>query len=117
MSHGRLTTTELAGCLRILKEAHEPLVAAKIAGRLNLPGERETQRRHVRAIVKQLRDDGAWIVADLSGGYWLTEDAAIWTEYNEFRTVDAKRILGEAHHRTKIAKEPSGQLVMFAGGR
>jgi hypothetical protein len=112
--HNSITTSETARCLWILQEAEEPITAAELAHKLLLGGARESRRRHVRAIVKQLRDDGAMIVATLAGGYWLTEDADIWCEYNEGRKIDAKRVLGEAHRRNKILREADGQGLLFS---
>ena len=54
MSEPNITTPEIAECLRVLQEAKGPIVAAGLARRLRLGGVRETQRRHVRAIIEQL---------------------------------------------------------------
>ena len=113
MSKSNVTTNEQAGCLRILKAATEPMTAADIAVRMGLGGCRETQRRHVRAIVKGLRDLGSMIVATLQGGYWLTKDAAMYKDYLEFRQIDAKRILGESHNRKKKLVDSKGQGMLF----
>ena len=78
-----------------------PIVAAELAARLYLSGSRETRRRHVRAIVRQLRDDGHQIIATLQGGYFLTNDQQLWRDYLDGRQIDAKRILGNMHKKRK----------------
>ena len=112
MNKANITTLEAARCLSLLETAAEPMVAAKLARRLRLAGSRETQRRHVRAVVKYLRDNGSHIVATLTGGYWLTENDEIWRDYLEGRQIDAKRILGETHKRKRIAGS-QGQGTLF----
>lgn len=84
----------------ILKK--EPIVAADLAAKLNLFGSRETQRRKVRALIKELRDEGQWIVASLWCGYFLTSDFSLWRDYLEGRKIDAKRIFAEVHKRKKV---------------
>ena len=108
-------TCEQAGrCLRILQSADKPIVAAELARQLNLTGNSETRRRHIRAIIKQLRDGGEMIVADIKGGYWLTEDNTIWKDYLEGRQIDAKIILGDTHKKKKqVLQDASGQELMF----
>lgn len=113
MSQVNVTSDEPARCLQVLKQAAEPIVAADIACRLGLGGKRETQRRHVRAIVKRLRGVGSMVVATLNGGYWLTADEKIWTDYLEGRKIDAKRIIGEAHRRKKMVTDNRGQGLLF----
>jgi len=88
-------------------------VAAKLAARLFLPGNRETQRRHIRAIVKLLRDNGSRIIATLWGGYFLTDDPQLWRDYLEGRQIDAKRILGETHRRKRMLADAQGQGMLF----
>ena len=112
MNEPNITTDACAACLRILKAASEPIVAAELAAMMHLTGNRESQRRHVRAIIKHLRDNGSRIVATLSGGYWLTEDDEIWRDYNEHRQVDAKKIFAETHRR-KMLMDQKGQGVLF----
>ena len=107
---------ECAAALRILQEAAEPIVAADLAGKLRLSGARETQRRHVRAIIKKLRETGSWIVATLQGGYWLTDDDSMWLDYQEDRKIDAKRILGQSHKRQKAITDNKGQGLLFPPG-
>ena len=109
-----ITTTEQENrCLELLRAACEPIVAADIATRLILPGSRETQRRHVRAIVANLRKNGAMIIGILQGGYFLTDDKKLYTEYLEGRKIDAKRILGVANKRKKMLTDNQGQGQLF----
>lgn len=113
MAKINITASEAAGCLRVLEVAAEPIVAADLAKKLYLPGSRESQRRHVRAIVKHLRDNGSQIVATLWGGYFLTEDSQLWRDYLEDRQIDAKRILGETHKRKRMLADAAGQGLLF----
>ena len=113
MNQSNVTSDEAAACLALLKVADKPRVAAEIAELLRLSGSRETQRRHVRAIVKQMRDNGEMIVATLSGGYWLTEDVKLWKEYLEGRKIDAKKLIGHAHKKIKMATGHIGQGLLF----
>ncbi len=113
MTKPNITTIETAECLRLLSNAADPIVAADLAGRLYLTGSRETQRRHVRAIVKQLRDNGSMIVATLCGGYFLTNDPHLWRDYLEGRQIDAKRVLGITHKRKRMLTDAAGQGVLF----
>ena len=113
MNQSNVTSDEAAACLALLKVADRPRVAAEIAELLNLTGSRETQRRHVRAIVKQLRDDGEMIVATLSGGYWLTDDVRLWRDYLEGRKIDAKKLIGHAHKKIKMATDGISQGLLF----
>jgi len=109
-----ITTLELARCLSFLESADKPLVAADLAQKMHLPGNRESQRRHVRAIIKQLRENGSMIAATLQEGYFLTEDLQLWRDYLEGRQIDAKHVLGETHKRKKMLTEVgSGQGVLF----
>lgn len=113
MNEPNVTTDACAACLRILKAASEPMVAAELAAMMQLAGSRETQRRHVRAIVKHLRDNGSRIVATLTGGYWLTNDDGLWKDYLEGREIDAKRIIGEASRKKKMLSDAKGQGMLF----
>ena len=107
------TRDDAARLLMRLRTARTPLTAVELAGILALPGLRETKRRHVRAIVKSLRDSGEKIVATLDGGYWLTDDPATWKEYLEGRKIDAKRVIGESHRRQQMATDAAGQGLLF----
>lgn len=113
MTKTDITTLEVARCLSLLEAAKEPIAAADIARRLGLYGCRETRRRHVRAIVKRLRDNGSMIVATLQDGYFLTEDMQLWQDYLSGRQIDAKRVLGETHRRKKMVADGGGQGTLF----
>lgn len=115
MRRTNVTTETAAAALAILKAAQRPMTAIEIAVRLDLSGKRETKRRKVRAIVKDLRDSGARIVASLEGGYWLTEDPQIWQQWNDGRQIEAKQILAETHRRKRqLLADKSGQRFLFA---
>jgi biotin operon repressor len=113
MNQVNVTSNEAAACLALLKSGGRPRVAADIAEILRLGGSRESQRRHVRAIIKQLREDGEMIVATLQGGYWLTDDDKLWREYLEGRKIDAKKTIGQTHKRIKAATDSLGQGLLF----
>jgi len=109
-----ITTCEAAECLRILESADSPIVAADLAAELGLAGCRETQRRHVRAIIKHLRDvNGSMIVATNQGGYFLTTDAELYKGYLEGRQIDAKQILGKTHRQKRMLVNSRGQGMLF----
>lgn len=109
-----VTTDQLARCLVILQNAEGPATAAEIAGKLNLGGNRESRRRHVREIIRELRRRSRWIIASLSGGYWLTRDESMWKDYLEHRAIDARRIIGEASRRKQeVTRDASGQHLLF----
>ncbi len=112
MNRPTITTSNAAACLAILKAAEGPIVAADLAKRLGLASDRESQRRQVRAIVAHLRDQGEWISAK-TGGYQLTDDAALWAAYNAGRAIDGKRVIGQSHNRTKAAVDSRGQGLLF----
>jgi hypothetical protein len=110
-----VTTDSMARCLVVLKNAEGPATAAQIAGKLNLGGSRETQRRRVRAILACLRKHGHWIIATLQDGCWLTMDKAMWTDYCEHKMIDAKRIIGEANRRKQsVLQDAAGQGLLFS---
>jgi len=113
MSEPIITTDQVAGCLRILKAADKFMTAAEIATRLRIDGEHETKRRHIRAIVKQLRDDGSMIVANTRDGYWLTTDTKIWQDYNNNIAIDAKVMLAEVGNRKRMLAGTKGQGMLF----
>ena len=116
MDYQQVTSDTARRCLAVLADADQPVVAADIAKRLHLSGGRETQRRHVRAIIKHLRDEAAAkIVATLGGGYMITADDAIWREYLEGKLIDAKRIIGRtAEKKRKVIADRKGQGFLFA---
>lgn len=107
------TREDAARLMRLMQAARTPQTAAALAGRLALSGSRETQRRHIRALVERLRDDGAWIVAVDAAGYRLTTDAAEWKQYNESRKIGAKQILGRSHKRQQMVTDAAGQGLLF----
>lgn len=114
MTKPNVTTEQAAQCLRLLEATRKPIVAADLAFMLRLPGKKETQRRHVRAIIKQLRDNGSMIVATLQGGYLLTTDESVYRDYLEGRQIDAKKVLGKMYKQKKeILKDASGQELLF----
>ena len=113
-SKANMTTDQAADCLRLLQQAEQPLVAVDIAARLYLYGNRESRRRHVRAIVKYLRDNGSMIIATLQGGYWLTDDRGLWCDYLEGRQIDAKKILAHTHRKKKMLADAAGQGLLFS---
>ena len=88
-------------------------MAAELAARLFLSGNRETQRRHIRAIIKLLRHNGSQIIATLWGGYLLTDDLQMWRDYLEGRQINAKRILGETYRRKRMLAGARGQGMLF----
>lgn len=108
-----VTTQEQAACLRILQAAIQPITAAELAVRLGLGGQRETQRRHIRAIVEELRADGVRVIAFNPQGYWLVKTEAEWLEYCRNRENYAKRIIGEASRRIHMATDHHGQGLLF----
>lgn len=108
-----VTTPEMRDCLRLLKEAGGFMTAVNLAERMRLKGGCETQRRHVRAIVKSLRDDGQWIIAKNPEGYFLTRDKATWTDYLEGRKIDSKRVIGEAARHQRNVTTDRGQGLLF----
>lgn len=113
MSKSNITTFEAANCLSFLQQAKGPIFAAELAQGLGLAGNRESQRRRVRAIVEHLRDDGHWIIATLQQGYYLTDDFTLWCDYLAGKQIDAKRILGRTHREKRIAVNAQGQGVLF----
>jgi len=109
----KVTTQETARCLGILQRLTVPIVAAGLADLLGLAGSRETKRRHVRAIIKRLRDKGVMVVAVGISGYFITEDTTIWKDYLKGRQITAKRIIGETHRRKKMIADSKGQGLLF----
>lgn len=116
MARPNVTTEEIVQCLRVLQAADKPLLAIDIANRLGLDGSRETKRRHVRGLVKTLRDDGHMIVASVPGGYFLTADEELWEQYLEGKKIDAKKVLGEMHRKKKMLVNEKGQGMLFQPG-
>lgn len=112
MDKPNVTSQEAARCLSILESAGGPMVAAKIAVRLGLGGLRESQRRHVRAIITELRENGCKVIGDRQNGYSLTDDDRQWRDYLENRQIGAKRVLGQTHRQKKLTY-PDGTVAMF----
>lgn len=105
------TTREAAIVHETLWRSERAWTAAELAARIGVGGSRETQRRHIREIIRRLRQQGCRIVATLQDGYAYTEDAEIWKDYVEGRKIDAKRILAEAGKRTReLRSQGQGQL-------
>lgn len=102
--------------MEILKAAHTPIVAAELAVKIGLGGERETKRRKIRAIVARLRDNGHWIIAFNQEGYWLTTIEKDWLDYQAGRSIDAKRIIKEAADRRRMIVDNKGQGLLFVKG-
>ena len=116
MDEPKATTEECTIVMHMLCTTDAPLTAAQIADKIGLAGCRETQRRRVRAIIKQLRDEGEWIVANNYDGYWLTEDRFIWHLYNKDRALSAKYLLGEVSHRQKAAADRKQRMLFSLDG-
>jgi hypothetical protein len=109
-----VTTELMARCLVVLQNAEGPATAAWIAGMLDLGGNHETKRRSVRAIIARLREHGHWIVGANPAGYQLTRDEAEWIKYTESRSIDGKRIIGEASRQKQaVIRDASGQGLLF----
>lgn len=100
--------------LVLLQNSDKPLIAVDIADKVGIKGEHESKRRKVRALVKELRDEGIMIVANIDNGYWLTDEAAIWRDYNEGNKIDALKILTETNKRKKMLADKNGQGLLFA---
>jgi len=108
-----VTTDEIGRCLTALQQAAEPLTAIQIAARLQLQGARETRRRRVRTLIKQLRDSGVQIAASLRDGYLLSTDGQQWERYLQSEQIKAKQRIGLAHRRRKMVTDARGQGVLF----
>jgi biotin operon repressor len=113
MNEPNITTDQVAGCLGILKRADKFMTAAEIAAHLGIAGEHESQRRHIRALVKELRDNGSMIIANTADGYWLTDDETKWRDYIEHRAIDAKVMLAEVSNHKKTLTDKKGQGILF----
>ena len=110
----KATNSDRLRCLAVLRAASGPIVAADLAQRIGLRcKDRETARRQVRAIVKDLRDTGAKIVSNLASGYWLTHDETMWQDYCQRRQIDGKRIIGEASRRGKGSARAAAGVTLF----
>jgi biotin operon repressor len=112
MNEPNITTDQVAGCLGILRRADKFMTAAEIAVHLGIAGCHESQRRHIRALVKELRDQGEMIIANNWDGYWLTKDLKIWDDYVNHRAIEAKTMLAEVSQRKKFI-DRNGQGILF----
>ena len=116
MSDKPVTVDQASSCLSLLEEAGGAMTAASIAARLGLSGIRETQRRHVRAIIGHLRAGDCKIIAD-AAGYRLTGDEKEWRDYLDSRQIGAKAVLGCTHQRRRESlRASSGQKSLFRIG-
>ena len=107
-----ITIPQLAKALALLEAGTGPMTAIEIAEELGLGGCRETKRRHVREIVKELRDKGNRVIGTIRDGYYLARDDKQWRDYLESRQVGAKQVLGKTHKEKKLAY-PDGTLALF----
>ena len=115
MTQPNVTTDELAMCLSLLESAEGAMTAIELAVGLHLSGNRETQRRHIRHLIRRLREDGSMIMATLQDGYYLTSDSQLYEDYLAGRQIGAKKVLGETHRRKKMLVEVgTGQGVLFS---
>lgn len=90
------------------------MTAVELAAELRLPGSRETRRRHVRELIRKLRETGSMIIATLQDGYFLTDDPQLYQDYLNGKQIDAKKVLGKTHKQKKMLTEVgSGQGVLF----
>jgi biotin operon repressor len=104
-------------CLTLLQASDDWMTAAELASRLGIDGLRETQRRVVRDLIKQIRAAGHWVLASLTEGYYLTDNAAVWKDYLEGRQIDAKRVIGEAGRHKRMVCDKSGQGLLFCSAK
>jgi hypothetical protein len=108
-------TSDQTKVLNFLRKATEPIVAVQLAGRAGICYGlgHEAKRRHVRQVVHDLRKLGHKIVSSTIGGYWLTEDDALWSEYLDKRMIDAKRLIGDAKRKQRQLDANKGQGMLF----
>ena len=113
MEHNKFSSDLAAKCLALIRE-QGPVRAITLADKLGIIGDRETKRRHIRAIVQYLRNDcGIMLVADLMHGYFVTDDKKVWQDYLDGRQIGAKKILGVTHKQLRMAIDSSGQGILF----
>lgn len=113
MKSSNVTSDNIAQCLLILEKEEGPILAIELAKKLGLFGSHETKRRHVRTLIKIIRDKGIMVVAIQSAGYFFTDDVTVWKDYLDGRQIDAKRILGETGRRKKMVANSKGQGMLF----
>lgn len=117
MEHNKFSSDLAAKCLSLLKQ-EAPIRAIELARKLGLTGNRESLRRHIRAIVQHLRNDcGTMIVADTRSGYFITDDKKVWQDYLDGRQINAKKILGITHKQLKMVMDSRGQGLLFVPGQ
>lgn len=80
---------------------------------------RETQRRQVRSLIKDLREAGHPILGDMhptKGGYWLGETVKDFADYVTTRRVTGLTDLAVAGQikRMPEAAQAAGQMSLFA---
>jgi len=109
-----ITTDEMGQVLRTLQQSNVFILAIDIAARLGLRGNHESNRRHIRSIVKKLREDGSKIISNMTDGYFLTDDDAIYREWLNDKTIDAKTILAKIHKAKQMLKDSAGQGLLFS---
>lgn len=103
----------VARCRELIK-SDGPVVAIKLADKLGIMGNREYKRRRIRAIVQHLRNNcGEKIVADISNGYYLTDDNIVFELYLKERQMSAKKVLGITHKQLKMVCDSAGQGLLF----
>ena len=94
MKQNKFSSDLAARCLALIK-SDGPIRAIAMAVKLGIEGNRESKRRHIRAIVQHLRNDcGNMIIGNFRQGYFITEDKKVWQDYLDGRQIDAKKILG-----------------------
>lgn len=114
----------------LLGERGGPLSAVSLAERAGLHYGHETNRRRVREIVAELREQGRRICAGWKGksddsdgsdgtlGYWLARDDAEWQRYLESRRSNARFEFAIVRAVQRAAGEAaSGQGRLFEGSR
>jgi len=104
-------------CRYLLRNDGAPVTAAELSGPLQLPGSRETRRRHVRSLVARLHEDGFQVCADChptEGGYWLAKDDGEWTRYLATRRAKTRfRFVRDRKMSEAATDRSSGQSTLF----
>ena len=99
-----------------LQDANKPITAIDLAERLELEGSRETQRRHVRILVRFLRHVGHKVCADSQAGYWLARYDGEWTKYLEAVRTRARFEFVSISKMSRAASDlATGQGKLFGG--
>ena len=93
-----------------------PIRAVAIARAFDIrpQGNRESRRRGVRLVIRDLREHGAPIVTD-GDGYWLARDAVDHQAYRDFRRRNGLAHLAAAatDARSPATSDAHGQLGLF----